>query len=156
MYEPNKEKTTFMIERVNYQYVVMPLGLENVWATYHSMMNEVFKQEIWELLEVYMNDMIVKSNEEDLHDKHIASIFRSVWQYNMRLNPKYIYLWGWRRQIYELLPDTKRHICQFRKMQGINQDGSGNDEERSNEVEWDIEKINQVHFQIGSTRFVVI
>lgn len=55
----------------------MSFGLENAEATYHRMMNVVFKKEIDETLEVYMDDMIVKSNKEGLHE-HIARVFRKV------------------------------------------------------------------------------
>lgn len=34
MYEPNRGKKTFMTERANYQYNVMPVGLKNVEAIY--------------------------------------------------------------------------------------------------------------------------
>lgn len=51
-------------------------------------MNKVFKEEIGETLEAYMDDMIAKSNKEELHDKHLTSIFKRVQKYDMRLNPK--------------------------------------------------------------------
>lgn len=76
MYEPDREKTTFMMEHTNYQYNVMPFGLKNVRATYQRMMNKVFKHEICETLEVYMDKMIVKSNKQELHDQHIAHVFQ--------------------------------------------------------------------------------
>ena len=41
------------------------------------MMNKVFKEEIGETLEIYMDD-IVKSNDEELHDKHLTCVFRRV------------------------------------------------------------------------------
>lgn len=50
------------------------------------MMNEIFEGEINEMLEVYMYDMIDKSNEEQLHDNHISNVFSRVLQYNMRFN----------------------------------------------------------------------
>jgi len=57
----DRRHTTFMTEGANYIYNVMPFRLRNVGATYQRMMNKVFKKEIWDMLEVYMNDMIVKS-----------------------------------------------------------------------------------------------
>ena len=51
----------FMTESGNYYYNVMPFGLKNVGATYQRMMNKVFCNEIDDVLEVYMDDMIVKS-----------------------------------------------------------------------------------------------
>lgn len=33
-----------------------------------------------------MDDMIIKSSEEKLHEIHLTSVFNRVWQYNMRIN----------------------------------------------------------------------
>lgn len=35
-----------------------------------------------------MDDMIVKSGEEEPHNKHFSRVFQKVQQFNMRLNPK--------------------------------------------------------------------
>lgn len=51
-------------------------------------MNKIFEEEIRETLEVYMDNLIVKSSEEEWRDEHFTSVFRRVPQYNMRLNPK--------------------------------------------------------------------
>lgn len=34
-----------------------------------------------------MDDMIVKSSQEELHDQHVQQVFKRVHQYNMGLNP---------------------------------------------------------------------
>ena len=49
-------------------------------------MNKVFKEEIGDTFEVYIDDIFVKFSEEKLHDKHLTLIFQIVRQYNMRLN----------------------------------------------------------------------
>jgi len=56
-----------MTEIANYMYNVMPFGLWNAGATYQRMMNKVFKKEIRDMLEAYMDDMIVKLAEESQH-----------------------------------------------------------------------------------------
>ncbi|KAK2409752.1 hypothetical protein QL285_045156 [Trifolium repens] len=61
MAEIDKKKTAFMTESGNYYYNVMPFGLINAGATYQRMMNSVFRNQIGDMLEVYMDDMIVKS-----------------------------------------------------------------------------------------------
>jgi len=48
-------------------YNVMPFGLWNAGATYQRMMNKVFKKDIWDMLEVYMDGMIVKLAEKSQH-----------------------------------------------------------------------------------------
>ena len=64
MAKSDKKYTAFMTESGNYYYNVMPFGLKNVGATYQRMMNKVFRGEIGDMLEVYMDDMIVKSQAE--------------------------------------------------------------------------------------------
>ncbi|GAU35417.1 hypothetical protein TSUD_375070 [Trifolium subterraneum] len=71
MAEIDKKKTAFMTETGNYYYNVMPFGLKNAGATYQRMMNKVFHNEIGDMLEVYMDDMIVKSEEEIDHTIHL-------------------------------------------------------------------------------------
>jgi hypothetical protein len=62
MAEEDKMKTAFMTESGNYYYNVMPFGLRNAGATYQRMMNKVYdKTLLGDILEVYMDDMIVKS-----------------------------------------------------------------------------------------------
>ncbi|MCI59312.1 hypothetical protein A2U01_0080567, partial [Trifolium medium] len=50
------EKTAFMTELENYYYKVIPFGLKNASAAYQMMMNKVFRAEIGDMLEVYMDD----------------------------------------------------------------------------------------------------
>ncbi|GAU44435.1 hypothetical protein TSUD_129290 [Trifolium subterraneum] len=63
MAEIDKKKTAFMTETGNYYYNVMPFGLKNAAATYQRMMNKVFHNEIGDMLEVYMDDMILLKKE---------------------------------------------------------------------------------------------
>ncbi|GAU45570.1 hypothetical protein TSUD_27710 [Trifolium subterraneum] len=57
-------------------------------ATYQRMMNKVFHNEIGDMLEVYMDDMIVKSEEEIDHTVHLKSVFDQARKFNMRFNPE--------------------------------------------------------------------
>ncbi|XP_050160359.1 uncharacterized protein LOC126633860 [Malus sylvestris] len=60
MYEPDNEKTAFVIERGTYCYKVMPFGLKNVRATYLRLANIMFKKQIGVTIEVYVDDILVK------------------------------------------------------------------------------------------------
>ncbi|GAU25009.1 hypothetical protein TSUD_154830 [Trifolium subterraneum] len=88
MAEIDKKKTTFMTETDNYYYNVMSFGLKNAGATYQRMMNKVFHNEIGDMLEVYMDDMIVKSEEEIDHTIHLKRVFDQARKFNMRFNPE--------------------------------------------------------------------
>ncbi|GAU26329.1 hypothetical protein TSUD_101620 [Trifolium subterraneum] len=71
----DRTKTAFMTESGNYYYNVMPFGLKNAGSTYQRMMNKVFRGEIGDMLEVYMDEMIVKSHEEVDHTIHLQKKF---------------------------------------------------------------------------------
>lgn len=61
MYEPDQEKIAFITDRGLYCYQVMPFGLKNARATYQRLVNEMFKDQIGRNVEVYVDDMLVKS-----------------------------------------------------------------------------------------------
>lgn len=82
----DEDKTTFMVEAGNHFYVVMSFKLKNVGVTYQRMMNEVFKDEIRDMLKVCMDDMIVKYREELDHMSHLNVVFIKVRKYNMHSN----------------------------------------------------------------------
>ena len=89
MAEEDKKKTAFMTESGNYYYNVMSFGLRNVGATYQRKMNKVYdKALLGDILEVYMGDMIVKSQQEVDHAAHLKRVFEQTRKYNMWLNPK--------------------------------------------------------------------
>lgn len=71
MHEAVKNKTKL----ANYRYNVMPFGLKNTSIMYQRIMNNIFEEEIGEMLEVYMYYMILKSKEEQLHDIYVTNIF---------------------------------------------------------------------------------
>ena len=57
----DREKTAFISLDANYHYIVMPFGLKNVVATYQRMMTGMFRDKIGHTVEVYIDDMVVKS-----------------------------------------------------------------------------------------------
>ena len=83
MVKTDKKYTVFMIESGNYYYNVMLFSLKNVDATYQRMMNKVFRGEIKDMLEVYMDDMIVKSQEETDHALHLKKFFDKARKFRM-------------------------------------------------------------------------
>nr|CBG76432.1 OO_Ba0013J05-OO_Ba0033A15.19 [Oryza officinalis] len=50
-----------------YEWVVMTFGLKNAGATYQRAMNYIFHDLIGSLIEVYIDDVVVKSKEYDMH-----------------------------------------------------------------------------------------
>ena len=64
MAEEDQEKTAFIMSQGLYCYKVMPFGLKNVGATYQRLVNKMFSKQIGRNMEVYMDDMLVKSKEK--------------------------------------------------------------------------------------------
>ena len=65
----------------------MPLGLKNARATYQRLLNQMFNKQIGKNVEVYVDDMLVKSKEEENHLDDLKETFNTLRQYNMKLIP---------------------------------------------------------------------
>ena len=87
MAEEDQEKTAFVTSQGLYCYRVMPFGLKNVGATCQRLVNQMFKKQIGRNVEVYVDDMLVKSKEEEDHLDNLKETFNTLKQYSMKLNP---------------------------------------------------------------------
>ena len=65
----------------------MPFGLKNAGATYQRLMNRMFAPQIGRNVQVYVDDMLVKSRREEDHLKDLKETFYTLRSYNMKLNP---------------------------------------------------------------------
>ena len=83
----DQEKTSFVTAQGTYCYRVMPFGLKNAGATYQRLVNRMFQKQIGATMEVYIDDMLVKSTAADLHIAHLSEAFQILRNYNMKLNP---------------------------------------------------------------------
>ena len=82
----NQENTSLVTGRGMYYYQVMPFGLKNAGATYQRLVNIMFQKQIGASMEVYINDMLVKSVKAELHVDHLVESFQVLKDYNMKLN----------------------------------------------------------------------
>ena len=57
----DQEKTSFVTLIGNYHYKVLPFGLKNTGFTYQRMMTKMFEAQMGKNIEVYIDDMVVKS-----------------------------------------------------------------------------------------------
>ena len=83
----NQEKTSFITGQGTYCYRVMPFGLKNAGATYQRLVNRMFQKQIGMTMEVYIDDMLVKSIIAELHIAYLSEAFQILREYNMKLNP---------------------------------------------------------------------
>ena len=80
----NQEKKVFISPDANYHYTVMPFELKTTEATYQQMIMRMFRDKIGHMLEVYIDDMVVKSKQEARHVKDLRGVFK-VLQKNVPL-----------------------------------------------------------------------
>ena len=87
LHEADQEKTSFVTSQGLFCYKVMPFGLKNAGATYQRLMNKMFAQQIGRNVQVYVDDMLVKSRREEDHLEDLKETFNILRSYNMKLNP---------------------------------------------------------------------
>ncbi|KAF3955964.1 hypothetical protein CMV_018877 [Castanea mollissima] len=82
----DQEKTAFITPTRNYHYKVMPFGLKNAEATYQRMMTRMFESQLGKTTEVYVDDMVVKSETVLMHVKDLDDTFQTFRKYKLCLN----------------------------------------------------------------------
>ena len=87
MAEEDQEKTAFVTSQGLYCYRVMSFRLKNAGATYQRLVNQMFKKQIGRNVEVYVDDVLVKSRKEEDHLDDLRETFNTLRQYHMKLNP---------------------------------------------------------------------
>ncbi|XP_012846973.1 PREDICTED: uncharacterized protein LOC105966948 [Erythranthe guttata] len=83
----DQEKASFITDQGIYCYKVMPFGLKNAGATYQRLVNTMFADLIGRNMEVYIDDMLVKSAKAENHLKDLEECFAILREYKMKLNP---------------------------------------------------------------------
>ena len=81
------EKTSFITAWGTYCYRVMPFGLKNAGATYMRAMTTMFHDMMHKEIEVYVDDVIIKSKRQSDHVKDLRKFFERLRRYNLKLNP---------------------------------------------------------------------
>lgn len=65
----------------------MSFGLKNLRATYQRLMDTLFYGQIWQNLEVYIDDMVIKTLDKGRHEEDLKETLIFVKRFNMQLNP---------------------------------------------------------------------
>ncbi|GJW95945.1 reverse transcriptase domain-containing protein [Tanacetum coccineum] len=96
MAKEDEEKTAFITSQEIFCYSKMPFGLRNAGATYQHLVYKAFQKQIDKNLEVYADDLVIKSRTKQEIIRDIKESFRTLREINMKLNPKNAPS-GWRR-----------------------------------------------------------
>ena len=83
----DEEKITFITDRGLFYYKIMPFGLNNTGTTYQWLVNRIFKEQIDRNIEVYMNDILVKSPISRNYVADLKETFDTLRRYQIKLNP---------------------------------------------------------------------
>ncbi|KAI3797126.1 hypothetical protein L1987_32378 [Smallanthus sonchifolius] len=88
MAKEDEDKTAFYTSAGIFCFTKMPFGLKNAGATYQRLMDAAFNEQIGRNLEVYVDDLVVKSKNEEGLLRDIGETFKTLRNVNMKLNPK--------------------------------------------------------------------
>ena len=82
----DQEKTAFVTPIRNYHYKVMLFGLKNAGSIYQKMMTRMFESQLRKNIEIYIDDMVVKSKVVSEHLGDLGNILEVLRKYKLRLN----------------------------------------------------------------------
>nr|GEV12827.1 reverse transcriptase domain-containing protein [Tanacetum cinerariifolium] len=88
MANEDEEKTAFITSQGIFCYSKMSFGLKNAGATYQCLVDKAFQKHIGRNLEVYVDDLVIKSQTKKEVIREIEEMFKTLREINMKLNPK--------------------------------------------------------------------
>ena len=74
----DREKTIFITMWETFCYKVIPFGLKNVGATYQRVMVTLFHDMMHKEIEVYVDDLIAKSQEGESHVENLQKLIERL------------------------------------------------------------------------------
>uniref|UniRef100_A0A803Q7P4 Reverse transcriptase domain-containing protein n=1 Tax=Cannabis sativa TaxID=3483 RepID=A0A803Q7P4_CANSA len=66
----------------------MSFRLKNARVAYQRMVNRIYKNILGKNMEVYIDDMLLKSKTSEDNYIDLEEAFAIIWEYKMKLNPK--------------------------------------------------------------------
>ena len=82
----DQEKIDFVTPIGNYHYKVMPFRLKSAGSTYQRMMTRMFEPQLGKSIEVYIDNMVVKSKVVSEQVEDLRNIFEILRKHKLRLN----------------------------------------------------------------------
>ncbi|GJZ34460.1 reverse transcriptase domain-containing protein [Tanacetum coccineum] len=88
MEKKDEEKIAFITSQGIFCYIKMLFGLKNAKVTYQRLVDKAFQKQIGRNLEVYVDDLVIKSRTKQEVIRDIEEMFKTLREINMKLNPK--------------------------------------------------------------------
>jgi hypothetical protein len=87
LHPDDEDKTVFITPHDIYCYKVMTFGLKNAGATYQMAIQKCLKSQIGKNVEAYVDDVVVKTTEEDKLVADLTETFANLREFQWKLNP---------------------------------------------------------------------
>ncbi|KAH8292624.1 hypothetical protein KR054_012132 [Drosophila jambulina] len=84
--ERDREKTSFSKNGGKYEFRRLPFGLRNAASIFQRTIDDILREEIGKFCYVYVDDVIIFSEDENAHVKHVDWVLKSLYDANMRIS----------------------------------------------------------------------
>ncbi|EEB88864.1 hypothetical protein MPER_13114 [Moniliophthora perniciosa FA553] len=86
--EGEEWKTAFRTRYGSFEYLVMPMGLSNAPSVFQRFMNDIFHDMVDICVIVYLDDILIYSDNEEEHERHVKEVFRRLEKNDLHLKLK--------------------------------------------------------------------
>jgi hypothetical protein len=76
--EGDEWKTAFRTRYGSFEWLVMPFGLTNAPAAFQRFMNDIFSDMLDVCVIIYLDDILIYSDNKELHRKHVREVLRRL------------------------------------------------------------------------------
>ncbi|KAL0361927.1 UNVERIFIED_CONTAM: Retrovirus-related Pol polyprotein from transposon opus [Sesamum radiatum] len=83
----DRKRVSFITSSGTLCYVAMPFGLKNAGAIYQRLVYKIFRSQIGRNVEVYVDDILIKSKKAEDHIADLEETFTILRKYRLKLNP---------------------------------------------------------------------
>jgi len=84
--ERDREKTSFSVNGGKYEFRRMPFGLKNAASIFQRTIDDILREQIGKFCYVYVDGVIVFSEDENSHIQQVDWILKSLYDANMRVS----------------------------------------------------------------------
>jgi hypothetical protein len=88
MHQDSIHLTAFKTRYGNFEWLVLPMGLSNAPATFIRMINAYFFDYLREFLQIYVDDLLVYSEDFDHHLEHLKKVFEVLRTHKLYVKPR--------------------------------------------------------------------